>query len=476
MPRVDVTSKTNITLLAYTSNTSAVALVVETASNVLYSGNVAESSTIEIPVDLVVSNSSASQRLKGIRGYTEDDSLSLALFISSGTTSDAHLIFPYFTLPEPYKKYEYIALTNSNEECPGQILLVGCQNDTMVAVYPSSDTRVPKDFQSLSDSDHITIPAGSKWTVLLHKMQTLLLTSISDVLTGSLIVSDKPLTVISGSDCMTSSSSDAMVYSIEQVPPTATWGRTFFVPFLEAHEQNVTIISSLHYTTFNITCANQLTTVFLNRTEAHRFVSGTHCIILSDSPLLVSVSLGFDQQLGITSLISPIEQSSSSMVFKKLECSSSLQVTVSVLDDTSSIYLNQKNISMSGWISLTTSDVTFYAQNLVVNEDMIQTLHSGGTVISSIVYSSESCFYAYPSVYTLNPLPGMSYCNKIHACSQFQIPICIYLLTVVNVSFSKSEYKFLEDEGWVVITLNREGGLGTKTRVKLEIAGSGGIL
>ena len=60
----------------------------------------------------------------------------------------------------------------------GQILLVGCRDNTTVTITPTQTVQLPQDPQQ-STSTTVTITAGTSYTITLHSLQTLLITAIT---------------------------------------------------------------------------------------------------------------------------------------------------------------------------------------------------------------------------------------------------------------------------------------------------------
>ena len=73
------------------------------------------------------------------------------------------------------------------------------RTNTTITIVPTQMIEVPEDPQNPSNPTTI-INAGNTYTITLHLMQTLLIGAVDD-LTGTQIVSNKPLTVISGHEC-----------------------------------------------------------------------------------------------------------------------------------------------------------------------------------------------------------------------------------------------------------------------------------
>ena len=131
-------------------------------------------------------------------------------------------------------QYEYYTVsTSSYSNIPfSEALLVGCRNNTNITIIPSVDLFLPSDAQR-NNSNDIMVLKGNSHTLTLHEGQTLLFGSNGGIdISGTHIISNKPLTVITGHEC--GSTSDMIAnqnckYMHLQVPPTLTWGKRFIL-------------------------------------------------------------------------------------------------------------------------------------------------------------------------------------------------------------------------------------------------------
>ena len=148
---------------------------------------------------------------------------------------------------EGLSQYEYSVISgrDPSNNFHSEFLLVGCENNTVVTIVPSQSISIVEDPQSFNSST-ISVEAGtSSHQFVLHQMQTLLVLNVSD-LTGTNVLSNKPLTVLSGHECTNflgllnyyhycdGSGCEPIVY---QVPPTATWGTRFLIARQATHKE-----------------------------------------------------------------------------------------------------------------------------------------------------------------------------------------------------------------------------------------------
>ena len=216
-----------------TTSTDTITFHVEGTNGVFYTGTVAldSSTTVNLNLNYVVTDSSYSNRNKGIRVYTENGSLISVLVVNNNNQAGSmgdYAAYPYQQLNVQQYVYYTISTRSIVSYTSSLTLLVGTANDTTVIITPSQNIIIPTDIQN--SSPDFTLQAGIPHTITLNHLQTFLFEANNVDLTGSKIVSDKPLTVVSGHEC---SNVPADVRYCEatsvQVPPTATWGTKFLL-------------------------------------------------------------------------------------------------------------------------------------------------------------------------------------------------------------------------------------------------------
>lgn len=179
-------------------------------------------------------------------------------------SSDVALIYPTESLGKDYFAMCYTPSPTTNNESNSQFLIVASDNNTTVKITPSVYT-------------HSGRQAKTEFSVVLNKGQSYQVQSKNSNipgqgdLTGSHISSNKPVAVFAGSMAApvpaTGSSYDHLY---EQMPPTGTWGRTFFtVPLLSKLKDTYRIMAAEDETTFTIEATN--TTRTLNKGQFFEF-------------------------------------------------------------------------------------------------------------------------------------------------------------------------------------------------------------
>ena len=158
-----------------------------------------------VPSSLQVRNSSYHYRHLGLH-VTSSPSQPISVIMVGYTDAPRST---YLALPchdQPTDEYVYYGISHETkvDNYYGQILLVGCRDNTTVTITPTQNIQLPQNVQQY-DSEMVDIAAGTSYTVILHALQTLLIAVVSAHvdLSGSKIVSTYPLTVIGGHQCAT---------------------------------------------------------------------------------------------------------------------------------------------------------------------------------------------------------------------------------------------------------------------------------
>lgn len=304
----------NLQAVVGTPDTSA-EFKVESNNGVIFEGTVFSGMPVTIQLDreFQVTSSDFVERQKGIRIYsTGSESITVlaknsVTFINFG----AYLAYPCRTF-ETNSAYEYVVISVNSAVALSRFLLVGCESDTVITVIPTQMVSIPQDLQdSLSASTNIETGATSHQLVL-NKMQTLQISSISD-LTGTKIISNKPLTVISGHECanVPSTSSGCEPLAV-QIPPTFTWGEEFLLsPFAGRRGvQTFKAVTSQNNTFFTWVCGTESREA--REDTVLQIDTDEHCYLKTSKPVLV-IQLSFGgsiDRLGdpAVAMISPIDQ------------------------------------------------------------------------------------------------------------------------------------------------------------------------
>ena len=202
------------------------------------------------------------ERNKGFRLAVNDSSsksVSIKCFLRIGNNqpTSSYLALPYMELM--VDEYEYYAISISSDSDSSDwsaLLIVGNRNDTELYITPTVNVNLPRDLQD-PDSEEILIKAGETFRATLHTMQTLLLRNRTNI-TGTRVVSNRPISLISGHSAGTLTANSREPIS-QQLLPTALWGNYFLlVPFVpEDIGQYFRVLASSNETELTYYCSNK---------------------------------------------------------------------------------------------------------------------------------------------------------------------------------------------------------------------------
>ena len=213
----------------------------------------------------------------------------LGIIEVNSETSGTFEVHPY--IEQSTKEYVYYGISFETDTWAGyvkRLLLVGCKDNTNITIKASVDIIVSANLQQPT-SETITVQSGDSYTFILDELQTLVLYSTNDT-TGTKVISNKPLSVISGQFSFRSAFTT-------QLPPTITWGKTFILPPLSnymhtVNEQHFRIIASEDTTRVDIQCNTDrlINAKLVNESEFYQF-STNHtesCSVVTNKPCYIA--------------------------------------------------------------------------------------------------------------------------------------------------------------------------------------------
>lgn len=192
-------------------------------------------------------------------------------------TTDTYLALPVSVLGTDYRVMAYEKLS---DDLLSQVAVIATEDSTRITVTPTTALQ----------GSH---PAGVPFTVDLrrgdvYQMIAEYLPSSKSDLTGTLITSNKKISVFSGHNCAyVPASTPACNHLVEQIPPLSSWGKHFYVGTLETRSRS----------TLRVLASEPNTKVFLNSELVTVLNSGEYyenpnmsknTQITADKPILVA--------------------------------------------------------------------------------------------------------------------------------------------------------------------------------------------
>ena len=385
---------------------------------------------VSIPTSYEVLDNTYSMRRKGLKVY----SLGMEpISVIAWSFCNEYDFMSYLVLPchkQPTTQYTYyIVSTLGWSDQTSQFMIIGCLDNSNVTIIPNNDITVPSNPQN-SAAGNIIVSAGHSFNFVLHSHQTFLIFKSSVDLTGTKVISDSPLTIISGHEAaqVPAGTSDADPI-VTQLIPTITWGKIFLLsPHIGRNNgQSYKVIATNNKTNAVKTCGTHYNVEDIkfdeNNTNWFYTTNNVYCSIISDQPIYVAqigVSTWYaGGNYGDPSLntVPPIEQYEHSIQFSALLSSGTSYYSVVVPNDA---YFNQSllinNVLINPpWVLIYTFDGSIYGYGYSTSFSGTNTIaHSNpnGKLFVSIYGWREYAGYSYVGGMKLNPIniPG-SYGN-----------------------------------------------------------------
>ena len=284
-------------LIIRSASSSSTSFKVVTGNGYTYTGsaNATNPATLIISNSVIAINNSYSHRNKGIHVFSTGSQDISVLVVNYRTYSRGeYLAHPHRNLA--LERYEYFAVSTGTLVNNGWslVLLVGCEDVTTITITPSQTVTIYANAQT-PNSPQRTVVAGSSYTILLNRLQTYLFGNSTSDMSGTRIVSNKPLTVVSGHECGNVPSSATYCEHIaEQMLPTVTWGTEFLLAPYDGRTagQYYKVITSKNATTFTTMCNSAIaaTTITLtNSGSSSTFQTApeVYCSVVSNNPITI---------------------------------------------------------------------------------------------------------------------------------------------------------------------------------------------
>ena len=377
---------------------------------------------VAIPASYEVLDNTYSWRRKGLKVNSLFSELISVIAWSSRSEDD---FMSYLALPchrQPTTQYTYYVVSTLGwSDQTSQFMIIGCLDNSNVTIIPNNDITVPSNPQN-STADNIIVLAGHSFNFVLHSLQTFLVFKPCVDLTGTKVISDSPLTVISGHEAsrVPADTSDADPI-VTQLTPTITWGKTFLLPphMGRSNGQSYKVIATNNKTNAVKTCGTNYITEQIkfdeNNTNWFYTTNNVYCSIISDQPIYVAqigVSTWYaGGNFGDPSLntVPPIEQYKCSIQFSALLSNGTSYYSVVVLNDA---YFNQSLLinnvlTIPPWVLIYTSDGSVYGYGYSTSFSGTNTVthpNPNGKLFVSIYGWTTYAGHSYIGGMKLNPI------------------------------------------------------------------------
>ena len=336
------------------------------------------------------------------------------------TSADGFVALPCYSYPK--MNYSYYAVSS-------QVLLTGCENNTEISITPTKIIQIPSDFVR-EDNSLVKVTPGTSYTVTLNRLQTFLLSSKLD-LTGSKVISNKPIAFFSGDRCASIPAGVAACdHLVEQLPPTVTWGRQFYVASSlgKTAGEQYKLITSASTTTVVCYCyastggsvSQNFVSTLIGAGISYEFhiAQNMFCSVQASSPiLLVQFAIGASREPlyygdPFMMMIPPVEQYSNNYTFvTQSGFQNAITVTVEAeFFNTDDTVLNGSSLNSANWTEIFCSNQTLcaYGTRVALSVGTNFIYHRNVTArLGTFVYGFlQDVSYGYPAGMQLAPISG----------------------------------------------------------------------
>ena len=266
--------------------------------------NTSDSSPMEItlPNNLIATDESSTDKAVCVRAMDGKSKLTVIAFNDEFASTGTFQASPFVFLPN--QLYEFFVVTSSKTVDPEDVedaykamfMVVTTEDNTAITLTLTvSLNLIGVEDITTDGSSKVTLVAGQPKSFNMNEMQTLYVRSEED-LTGSLVQSSKPVSVFSGHECGNVPASIGLCdLMVEQVPPVATWGKSFLIAPLTGSRNSssvIRVVSSRESTAISLTCSSVDSKTFQIQPaggfEELNISKSQHCGLESNKPVLVA--------------------------------------------------------------------------------------------------------------------------------------------------------------------------------------------
>lgn len=420
-------SRANLRLRVATHEEGPVNIKVQNVNKTTTESVTSQEKSAQVEVSIEQKLRNITERSKGLKVESVDKKgVSVVALSEERTSGDMFLVLPPVYLPD---KYEYYAV--SVEEVmddpihKSAFLIVATDNTTSISITPTQNVN-------LSSAANITGSGnvGEPMLVTLNEMDTLYISSLND-LSGSKVVSNKPITFISGHECGNlPANMEFCDQMFEQIPPTSTWGMEFYTAPLISRKSfdHYKLVSSEGNTSITSVCGTSSWTMQIQKAGdviSFNVSSDTFCSFSSNKPVLLvqfAVATTVDNVSAdpFMMLIPPVEQYRNEYLITtfKTRSPSTEEYFMNIVikgDDRNGVLLNGGAITDT-WnpISCNETMVCAYGVQLSINvsDGAQRVFHESSSVAFGVTVYSFGVRVGQGYVAGLNQKPVTCKCNK----------------------------------------------------------------
>ena len=292
-----ISTNTNVSILLITNEIKPLSYSVEVPGIQCHNscGNFTANNEaiINLPYDVIVRPRPQNEEDKGIHVSVHNDTVTVIGQNEDNQNSDTFLALPVTIASNNTERFVYYAMSvgKSQPAFRSTVLIVGVQDNTKINIttmLAAGDIDVGNGVDCSKHSD-------TEYRCVVNRLQTVLITSTSEDLTGIKIVTDTEVSVFSGHQASGIIPEDPDNYDhlVEQIPAVEFWGKEHYTaPLATRNGYNIKILAAYDFTRVRIICNNSSTITdsvinegsFINKT----FSLQEYCVVYSNNSVLVA--------------------------------------------------------------------------------------------------------------------------------------------------------------------------------------------
>ena len=322
----------------------------------------------------------------------------------NGASAGAFKLFPpegvhFQSTPNAVYRYFAVSAPQDISRVNSVVSIVSTADDTTVTIKLTVGATVYRPYTK-----------GSTVTISARKEQPIPIISANGDLTGTEVVSNKPLAVYSGHECATIPTRKRYCDQIvEQIPPVSSLGTRYIASPFAGRQGGavVKIVATNNQTAVTIKCDASISNVLLNISQSYLFTTPSNeaCYIAASQPVLVAqLSTGRgDELFGDPSMVilPPIEGFSNSSIVYSFGNDRSIRNYISLITPETAvkdacITVDGLGISRTDVISVAINETSSFNVVRISVSSGIHKVRSSCGVVGVLAYGSgPSTAYAY---------------------------------------------------------------------------------
>ena len=260
-----------------------------------YSGTITANNSVVVYLPSSIQISSYSHRDYGIYLETSSDKVTVIGRSYTSHTTDTYLALPIIKL-KSVTEYTYYAMSFYSPGYYSSILIIGTEDNTVLKLK----FRLSYHYIYMHNTRYY-VYSYREYSFTISRLQTFYIYpySSNDDLSGTRIITNKPVSVFSGHRCSYVPYSNGNCgYLIEQIPPTVFLGRIHYVAPLATRRTYTLKVLAVHNSTQIIIYCNGSTSYTYNYDEQNYVYvtldSQEYCAVHSNKAIMVAQFSGYD--------------------------------------------------------------------------------------------------------------------------------------------------------------------------------------